>query len=63
VTDYADRFPEATAALAAWRNAGRLHLDEDVLDGIERAPEVDQAIVLPCASVMVIIVLLKDAFT
>lgn len=39
VTDYADRFPEAAAALAAWRNAGRLHLDEDVLDGIERAPE------------------------
>ncbi|MGI8750915.1 MAG: NADP-dependent oxidoreductase [Acidimicrobiales bacterium] len=39
VTDYADRFGEALAALASWLEDGSLIPTEDILDGLERAPE------------------------
>ena len=37
--DYADRFEEARARLAAWAASGRLVHREDILDGLERMPE------------------------
>jgi hypothetical protein len=39
VTDYAARFGEATTALEAWLDDGSLIPTEDVLEGLERAPE------------------------
>jgi NADPH-dependent curcumin reductase CurA len=39
VLDYAARFPEARAELQRWLAAGELVHHEDVLEGIERAPE------------------------
>ncbi len=39
VTDYADRFAEALVALETWLDDGSLIPTEDVLDGLERAPE------------------------
>lgn len=36
--DYADRFPEARAQLAAWLDEGKLTYRLDVLDGLEQAP-------------------------
>lgn len=39
VLDYADRFAEAQAALAAWLLDGSLKHAEHVLEGLERAPE------------------------
>ncbi len=39
VTDYADRFDEARADLARWVAEGRLRHHQDVLEGLERAPE------------------------
>ena len=38
VTDFADRFDEARAELAAWVADGRLQQQSDVLEGIEQAP-------------------------
>lgn len=38
VSDFAARFPEASAKLAEWRAQGRLRLNEDVLWGIDSAP-------------------------
>jgi hypothetical protein len=38
VFDWRDRFEAAAAQLAAWYEAGRLVSDEDVSEGIERAP-------------------------
>jgi NADPH-dependent curcumin reductase CurA len=38
VLDYAARFPEATAALARWLGEGRLNQKEDVVEGLENAP-------------------------
>jgi NADPH-dependent curcumin reductase CurA len=38
-TDYAHRFGEAIPRLAAWVAEGRIQYKEDVLEGIERAPE------------------------
>lgn len=39
VFDYAERYPEAFAALAAWLAEGRLRYAVDSIDGLERAPE------------------------
>ncbi len=39
VFDYEDRTEEAVAQLAAWVREGRLRYREDVLDGIEAAPD------------------------
>lgn len=39
VTDFADRFDEARRQLMTWITEGRLHQQQDVLDGLERAPE------------------------
>src|SRR6266404_2702074 len=38
-TDYSARFPEAVKALADWVRRGEVRYSEEVLDGIERAPE------------------------
>jgi NADPH-dependent curcumin reductase len=38
VLDYAARFPEATTALAHWLREGRLNQKEDVVEGLENAP-------------------------
>jgi NADPH-dependent curcumin reductase len=37
--DYIERFPQAIAVLRQWVDAGRLKPKEDVLEGLERAPE------------------------
>ncbi len=37
--DYAHRFPEALARLAAWVRSGELHYAEDILEGLEAAPD------------------------
>ncbi len=37
--DYADRFDEAIAQLTPWVRAGKLRYREDVLHGIEAAPD------------------------
>ena len=39
IFDYAERYAEARARLAAWISAGRLRYLEDVLHGIEHAPD------------------------
>jgi NADPH-dependent curcumin reductase CurA len=39
VSDYADRFPAATAQLGQWVAQGRLRNQVDIVDGLERAPE------------------------
>jgi hypothetical protein len=39
VSDYAARFREGLARLTAWLREGRLQYREDVVDGLERAPE------------------------
>ena len=38
IFDYAHRYEEAVARLAAWVRAGKLAYREDVLDGIEACP-------------------------
>jgi NADPH-dependent curcumin reductase len=38
-TDYSARFPEAGRALADWVRRGNVRYSEEVLDGIEKAPE------------------------
>jgi len=38
VLDFADREPEASRDLAAWAQAGKLKVVEDVVEGVERAP-------------------------
>jgi NADPH-dependent curcumin reductase CurA len=38
-TDYAPRFPEGVRTLAEWVRQGQLRYAEDILDGIEKAPE------------------------
>jgi NADPH-dependent curcumin reductase CurA len=38
VLDYADRYPEALAALTEWVRAGEIRYREDVLEGLEQAP-------------------------
>jgi NADPH-dependent curcumin reductase CurA len=39
VSDFAPRWPEGLARLAGWLREGRLRYREDVVDGLERAPE------------------------
>lgn len=39
VLDYAPRFPEAIAQLAQWVMEGKLKFREDVVDGLENAPQ------------------------
>jgi len=39
IFDYADRFPEGRAQLASWVTQGRLKYIEDILPGIEHAPD------------------------
>jgi NADPH-dependent curcumin reductase len=39
VLDYKARYPEAVAALAQWVRAGKVRYREDILDGIEHAPD------------------------
>jgi hypothetical protein len=40
VLDYAHRYEEAIARLAGWVRDGKLHYREDIVDGIEHAPDV-----------------------
>ncbi|RAP58286.1 NADP-dependent oxidoreductase [Oleiagrimonas sp. MCCC 1A03011] len=37
--DYGDRYGEFLAAMQPWLAAGKLHYREDIVDGLERAPE------------------------
>lgn len=39
ILDYVSRFPEAQAALAGWVAAGEVRHAEQIVDGLERAPE------------------------
>jgi NADPH-dependent curcumin reductase len=39
VLDYADRYPEAQAKLFEWAASGRIQTAEQIVDGLERAPE------------------------
>ena len=39
ITDYADRFGEAAAAIAGWMADGRLRSREHVVDGLESFPD------------------------
>ena len=39
VFDFADRYDEAKSSLLEWIRAGKLHYREDVLDGLEQAPD------------------------
>jgi NADPH-dependent curcumin reductase CurA len=39
ILDYADRFPEAQAAMFEWLAAGQIHHAEHVVDGLQSAPE------------------------
>lgn len=39
VFDFADRYPEALASLSNWVREGKIRYREDILDGIERAPD------------------------
>jgi hypothetical protein len=39
ILDYADRFPEAQAAMLGWLAEGRLHHAEHVVHGLESAPD------------------------
>jgi len=38
VTDFADRYDAARRELLGWLEAGKLHFQEDVVDGLEQAP-------------------------
>lgn len=40
VFDYADRYPEGIAQIAEWMKQGKFHSREDVIDGLEKFPEV-----------------------
>jgi hypothetical protein len=42
VTDYGDRFAEASVELAGWVMGGKIAHEEDIQEGFERAPEVFQ---------------------
>lgn len=39
VSDYADRFPEAIAALSGWVKEGKLKVQETIAEGFEKLPE------------------------
>jgi NADPH-dependent curcumin reductase CurA len=39
VLDYADRFPEAQAKLFEWAASGRIRTAEQIVDGLEQAPD------------------------
>ncbi|WP_338413954.1 NADP-dependent oxidoreductase [uncultured Sphaerotilus sp.] len=39
IFDFADRYPEGLRALTDWVKAGQIHYREDILDGIEHAPD------------------------
>jgi len=39
VLDYAARYDEAIGALAAWLRSGELRYREEILEGIEQAPD------------------------
>ncbi|MFQ5521215.1 MAG: NADP-dependent oxidoreductase [Candidatus Methylomirabilia bacterium] len=39
ILDYFDRFPQGIRQLAEWMGAGRLRYREDIVDGLEKAPE------------------------
>lgn len=39
VFDFAERYPEGLGQMAEWLRAGKLRYREDVVDGLERAPE------------------------
>jgi NADPH-dependent curcumin reductase CurA len=39
VSDYAPRYSEGLEQMAAWLKAGRIQYREDIVDGIERAPD------------------------
>ncbi len=39
VLDYVDRYPEALRDLAAWVRAGKIRYREEILEGIEQAPD------------------------
>jgi NADPH-dependent curcumin reductase CurA len=38
VYDYAARFPEATQKLGQWLKDGKIHVQEDIVRGIDKAP-------------------------
>ena len=39
IFDYVDRYPEGLKALSEWVRAGLIRYREDILDGIEHAPD------------------------
>lgn len=39
IFDYAERYPEAVTALTQWVADGVIHYEEDILEGIEQAPD------------------------
>jgi hypothetical protein len=39
VMDYTERYPEALLRLRAWEADGRLRHREDIVEGLDRAPE------------------------
>ncbi len=39
VLDYLDRFPEGVARMREWVEAGRIHVEEDIAQGLEECPE------------------------
>jgi NADPH-dependent curcumin reductase CurA len=39
IFDYADRYPEGLRALTEWVRSGALRYREDILEGIEQAPD------------------------
>jgi NADPH-dependent curcumin reductase CurA len=38
VMDFADKHPEAVRDLTTWAKEGKVHVAEDVIDGLENAP-------------------------
>jgi len=39
IFDYVDRYPEGLSALTEWVKAGLVRYREDILEGIEQAPD------------------------
>lgn len=39
VSDYSERFPEGIKQLAAWLNEGKLKCEENIIEGLQNAPD------------------------
>ncbi|GAB3287501.1 NADP-dependent oxidoreductase [Parahaliea aestuarii] len=39
VLDFLDRFPQAIEQMKAWVGAGKIHVEEDIVEGLENCPE------------------------